>query len=189
MVSIDIQEYKMKNFQIKTYSWVIMTMLFNLICYSVSAQSDPITIEDKKVTVTILHLDSLFWKTYNDCKTEKSGQFLADDVKFYHDKGGITNGREALVASIRDNVCGNKNSRLRREAVEGTVKVYPLRNGSTIYGAIISGEHVFYVIETGKPEMKDGLARFTQVWLLKNNEWKMYDILSYDHGPADRKQK
>ena len=70
MVSIDIQEYKMKNFQIRTYLWVIMTMLLNLICYSVSAQSDPITIKDKKLKAKILHLDSLFWKTYNDCKTE-----------------------------------------------------------------------------------------------------------------------
>lgn len=179
----------MENIQTKTYSWVIMILIFNLMGYTVSAQTDPLNIEDKKLAATILHLDSLFWKTYNDCKTEESGQFLADDVKFYHDKGGITNGRIALVASIKNNVCGNTNYRLRREAEEGTVDVYPLRNGNEIYGAIISGEHVFYLTQNGKPEMIDGRAKFTQVWLLKDSVWKMTDILSYDHVPADRKQE
>ena len=88
------------------------------------------------------------------------------------------------MASIRDNICGNQKQRIRREAVDGTVKVYPLRNGNSIYGAIISGEHYFYVTENNEPEKREGLAKFTQVWLLKNNEWKMSDILSYDHGPA-----
>lgn len=166
-----------------------MTTLFNVVNYSASAQSDQVSIENKKVIATILHLDSLFWKSYNDCKPDDSGQFLTDDVKFYHDKGGITNGKTALVASIRDNLCGTQNPHLRREAVAGTVKVFPLRNGNAIYGAIISGEHVFYVTENNKPERKDGLAKFTQVWLLKNNEWKMSDILSYDHGPANKKQE
>ncbi|HEY1063339.1 MAG TPA: nuclear transport factor 2 family protein [Daejeonella sp.] len=177
----------MKRIRNNTLAGLLMAILFNAISYSVSAQSDPTSIDNKKVTATILHLDSLFWKSYNDCKPEDGGLFLTDDVKFYHDKGGITNGKSALVASIRDNVCGSQNPHLRREAVEGTVHVYPLRNGNTIYGAIISGEHVFYVTEKNKPERKDGLAKFTQVWLLKNNEWKMSDILSYDHGPANRK--
>ncbi|MGB4400984.1 MAG: hypothetical protein WBJ10_16550 [Daejeonella sp.] len=67
-----------------------------------------------------------------------------------------------------------------------TFNLKPLRNGNEIYGTIISGEHVFYLTQNGKHEMKDGLARFTQVWLLKDGTWKMTDILSYDHGPAYR---
>jgi hypothetical protein len=35
-----------------------------------------------KESATILHLDSLFWKSYNECNTENSKQFLADDVSF-----------------------------------------------------------------------------------------------------------
>jgi Domain of unknown function (DUF4440) len=168
----------------KVFIRVMMSILLTVVSYSVFAQSDPISTENQKITATILHLDSLFWKTYNECKPENSGQFLTDDVKFYHDKGGIINGKAALVASIRDNVCGSQNPHIRREAVDGTVKVYPLRNGVSIYGAIISGEHYFYVTENNKPERRDGLAKFTQVWLLKNDGWKMSDILSYDHGPA-----
>ena len=33
-------------------------------------------VENQKLTATILHLDSLFWNTYNECNTENSGQFL-----------------------------------------------------------------------------------------------------------------
>jgi hypothetical protein len=169
--------------KIKILICALMLSLFtsNYPCFG---QSNTVDIENQKLTATILRLDSLFWKTYNECNTENSGQFITDDVKFYHDKGGITDGKNALVASIKNNICGNQNQRIRREAVDGTVKVYPLRNGDSIYGAIISGEHYFYVAENNKPEKREGLAKFTQLWLLKNNEWKMSVILSYDHGPA-----
>jgi hypothetical protein len=36
---------------------------------------------------------------------------------------------------------------------------------------------------------KEGLAKFSQLWPLKNNEWKMTVILSYDHGPAPMSTK
>ncbi len=140
--------------------------------------------ENQKVTSTILHLDSLFWDTYNFCHTENTGQYLTDDVEFYHDKGGITNGKDALIESIKKNICGNPDQKVRREPVPGTVKVFPLRNGPAVYGAIISGDHYFYVTEPNKPEVKTGLAKFSQLWILKDDQWKMSVILSYDHGPA-----
>ena len=55
-----------------------------------------------------------------------------------------------------------------------------------VYGAILSGEHVFYVRQKGKPEVLDGRAKFTHLWLLKDGVWKMSRVLSYDHGPAVR---
>lgn len=166
---------------------LVAILLLSGIGYTAFAQSTDT--ENQKLTSTILHLDSLFWNTYNECDTDHSGQYLTDDVKFYHDKGGITYGKDALVMSIKNNICGNQNQHIRREAVPGTVKVYPMRNGNVIYGAIISGEHYFYVTENGKPEKREGLAKFTQLWLLKNNEWKMAEILSYDHGPAPYENK
>jgi hypothetical protein len=167
----------------------ILMLILSCIGYTASAQQNTTDAEDQKLRATILHLDSLFWKTYNECDTENSGQYLTDDVKFYHDKGGITNGKAALVASIKKNICGNPNQRVRREAVPGTVNVYPMRSGNVIYGAIISGEHYFYVTENNKPEKREGLAKFTQLWLLKDGQWKMADILSYSHGAAPYENK
>ena len=84
----------------------------------------------------------------------------------------------------KNNLCSNENFRLRREGIAGTMKVFPLQKSDTIYGAILSGEHVFYILEKGKKERLDGKARFTHLWLLNNGVWKMSRVLSYDHGPA-----
>lgn len=144
----------------------------------------------EKLSETILRKDSLFWKSYNNCDLQQFRQFFTDDMEFYHDKGGITVGLEKLAESMKTNLCTNPNFRLRREVIPGTVTVYPLQQSGVIYGAIISGEHVFYVLEPGKQERLDGQARFTHVWLLKDSAWKMARVLSYDHGPAkDRNKK
>jgi Domain of unknown function (DUF4440)/Domain of unknown function (DUF3471) len=136
------------------------------------------------VTATIFHKDSLFWVAYNRCDVEGMIVFFSDDLEFYHDKGGITQGIENFRTTLSKGLCGNENLKLRREAVHGTVKVYPMKKNDTTYGAIISGDHYFYVIEKGKQEFLDGHAKFAQLWLLKNGEWKMTRILSYDHKPA-----
>jgi hypothetical protein len=137
--------------------------------------------EDEKLAATILHQDSLFWITYNTCDTVANKKFFTADVEFYHDKGGVTLGAEALSGSMKKNLCSTPGYHLRREAVAGTVKVFPLKRGNEIYGAILSGEHLFYITESGKPEYLDGQARFTHLWLLNEGQWKMARILSYDH--------
>ena len=148
-----------------------------------AACSDPLyaQTEPENVTATILHLDSAFWNAYNNCDTARFKNFITDDVEFYHDKGGITLGAKALIESLNKNICGNVNSRIRREAVAGSVKVYPMQDGNEIYGAVISGEHLFYMTEKGKPEYQSGVAGFTQLWQVKNGIWKMSRILSYNH--------
>lgn len=140
---------------------------------------------DAEVTATILHKDSLFWGAYNTCSLQGMRTYLADDVEFYHDKGGMTLGLDSLMASIGKGICRNPdNYQLRREAVEGTVHVYALRKANEVYGAVISGEHVFYIKQAGKDEFIDGHASFTHLWLLRDGVWKMARVLSYDHGPA-----
>lgn len=143
--------------------------------------------ETQKLTATILHLDSAFWNAYNNCDTAHFKDFITDDVEFYHDKGGITTNAKSLIESLDKNICGNADSRLRREAVAGTVKVYPMQNGNEIYGAIITGEHLFFITEKSKPEYQTGVANFTQLWQLKNGVWKMTRILSYNHHAPDYK--
>jgi hypothetical protein len=159
-----------------------LTFAFLLILassYALSAET-----EQQNVEAVILHQDALFWDVYNRCDTDAFRPFFTDDVEFYHDRGGATFGADNLVTSLKNNLCGNPDSRLRREVVEGTVKVYPLQKDNVTYGAVISGQHVFYVLQKGKPERLDGLARFFHVWLVKDGVWKMARVISYDHGPA-----
>jgi hypothetical protein len=143
------------------------------------AQSDM-----RQLEVIITEKDSLFWHAYNTCATEKFSEYIAENIEFYHDKGGITEGLAAVTASVKNNLCSNAGSRIRREAVAGTAKIFSLQKSGEIYGAIMSGDHFFYVTERGKKERREGLAKFTHLWLLKDGKWKMSRILSYDHGPA-----
>ena len=129
----------------------------------------------------IHHHDSIFWVSYNQCDVPVMASYFTNDLEFYHDKNGLTTGHKEFTASMKTGLCGKADWRLRRESVPGSVSIYPLGN----YGAIISGEHVFYIIENGLPPRLDGQARFTHVWLNQpDNSWKMSRILSYDHRPA-----
>jgi uncharacterized protein DUF4440/uncharacterized protein DUF3471 len=140
--------------------------------------------EKDDLSATILIQDGMFWNAYNQCDVEKMSQFFWPDVEFYHDKGGPTLGLSALTASLRNNLCGRPDFRLRREALPSTIHVYPLQKDGVTYGAVLSGEHYFYINEKGKAEYRDGLAKFFHVWLLKDGTWKMARVVSYDHGPA-----
>jgi hypothetical protein len=129
--------------------------------------------------------DDAFWRAYNACDTAAFRGFFTADVEFYHDRGGPTIGLDALDAALAKNLCGGT-SRLRREAVAETIRWSILRNGDVVYGAIVSGEHLFHVRPPDRPEFLDGRARFVSLWLLKGGTWKMARLLTYDHGPAAR---
>lgn len=166
----------------KTTSAIFLTtFLFALVSFT-NGQTP-----QQKLSETILAKDAAFWNAYNKCDIAAFRPMFTDDVEFYHDKGGPTIGLDNFMNALKTGLCGNPDSRLRREAVEGTVKVFPMAKSNVIYGAMILGEHVFYVNEKGKPEYLDGRAKFMQLWLLQNGVWKMSRILSYDHGPANLK--
>jgi hypothetical protein len=164
-------------------SWLprnlVLALLLLLPAYSLFAET-----EQEKVEAIVLHQDALFWDAYNRCDTEGFRPFISDDVEFYHDKGGIILGLDSLIATTKKNLCADGGYRLRREAVEGSVKCFPLQNANVTYGAVLSGEHRFYVLEKGKKERLDGQAKFFDVWLVKDGVWKMSRVVSYSHGPA-----
>ncbi|WP_299211353.1 DUF4440 domain-containing protein [uncultured Aquimarina sp.] len=145
--------------------------------YSSYAQKSEVP---KNLKNTILELDGEFWKSYNSCDINTFKTFFVEDFEFYHDKGGLTSGLAKMMSSVENGLCNPENPRVRREVVEGSVDVFPLNN----YGAIITGEHVFYVSEKGKAERLAEIAKFTHVWQHKNEQWKMTRALSYDHQPA-----
>lgn len=140
---------------------------------------------------TIQHEDGMFWDAYNRCDVDRMSQFFWPDIEFYHDKGGPTIGLGPFAEALKTGLCGNPNFRLRREAIPETVKFFLLRKSGTPYGAVLSGEHYFYINDTGKPEYRDGVADFFHVWLVKDGTWKMARVISYNHHepPNENKRK
>ena len=167
----------------------ILTLLFSVPLFAQSTQNDAQSAPNN-LSTTILAQDAIFWDAYNRCDVEKMSLFFWPDIEFYHDKGGPTMGLPALVETLKTNLCGKyPNFYLRREAVPGTVKVYPLQKNGVIYGAVLSGEHYFYINDNGKPEYRDGWAKFFHLWLLKDGTWKMARVVSYDHKAAPPENK
>jgi hypothetical protein len=74
----------------------------------VDAQS-PQTASPDELFRTIAALDGALFDAYNRCAVEKFVTFLADDLEFYHDQGGLTRGQP-------DSGRANKEKHLRKGA-------------------------------------------------------------------------
>jgi len=117
--------------------------------------------------------DKIFFDAFNSCDLKTLAAHYDDDAEFYHDKGGVSVGKDAFLKSVKDNVCG----KFTRELVPGTLEVYEIPN----YGALEIGTHKFV---HGDPTHPDGIGRFTQLWKNDNGHWKMTRVFSYDHSQA-----
>jgi hypothetical protein len=121
---------------------------------------------------TIQSLDTQLFDAYNHCDLEKFGSLLADDLEFYHDKSGLSVGRQALVEGIKNNICGT----VTRELVPGILEVYPIAK----YGAVEIGVHRFH--HPGHENTESvGEAKFIHLWQNKDGAWKVTRVISFDH--------
>ncbi len=150
-----------------------------LIPFGASAQ-----VSNDNWEASVRQFDSDYWQAFNTCNVQKMTMMNSDDLEFYHDLGGIMRGRPAFAEATSKNICGRPDWRLRRAEVPGTVKLYPLKSNGKVYGAVISGEHYFHHQSKGQAETLEGRARFTHTLLLKDGQWQVARVLSYDHGPA-----
>jgi len=122
-------------------------------------------------------LDRQLFDAYNHCDLKEFDSLLANDVEFYHDQGGLTQGHAALTESVRQNICTGDTQRVR---VPGSLKVDPTRG----FGAIEMGVHRFTHPKT-QATNGTGEASFVHLWRYKDGEWKLLRALSYDHHAAE----
>jgi len=126
---------------------------------------------------TIAALDARVFDAFNRCadpaQLEIHASHFAEDVEFYHDNGGVTWTREAMLENTRINACGN----YTRELVPGSLQVHPVRD----FGAISQGVHRFC---NAGSDACDGLADFVMVWRLHDGQWQITRVLSYGHRTA-----
>lgn len=128
---------------------------------------------DKALYDSVLYMDSVLFNAFNTCQLEKFNNFFATDLEFYHDKGGLTN--YAHTVDFMKTTC-ERTWKVRRELVPDSSEVYPISN----YGAVQIGSHRFYNTEKG-PEILGGTFKFIHLWQIRNGQWKITRIISYDH--------
>jgi len=144
---------------------LVAALLTTSFAYSQAAPSD-------SLFKTIQTLDTQLFDAYNHCDLEKFGSLIADDIEFYHDKTGLSRGRQALVEGIKNNICG----KVTRELVPGTLEVYPIAN----YGAVEIGIHRFHHPGHEEPGSV-GEAKFIHLWQNQDGVWKVTRVISFDH--------
>ena len=146
--------------------WAILSIL---LCAGSAQAAD-----DAALTATITRLDREMFTAFNQCdkpgQLDKYASYFDPNIEFYHDNGGVTWTRDAMIASTQKYVCGH----FRRELVAGSLKVIPVKD----FGAIATGSHTFCQFDSGKCE---GIAEFTLIWRQRGNEWQVTRALSYGH--------
>lgn len=130
----------------------------------------PVPPPGESLTAQIGTLDAQVFDAYNRCDLSAFAAYFDPHVAFYHDTGGATFERDAMVDGVRKYICG----KVRRELIAETFRVYPIKD----YGAIEEGEHRFCELATGRCE---GIARFVMVWARRNGAWQITSVLSYGH--------
>ena len=108
---------------------------------------------------------AVFGIMFDGCDPAALRSMITPDLEFYHDKGGLMAGADAFVADYARGCEARKKPdawRSRRELAAGTMQVWPVPG----YGAIETGEHLFYERRGDGPEKLVGRARFAIVWAL-----------------------
>jgi len=133
----------------------------------------------------ILSRDAEFFDLYfTGCDPARLRTMLVPDLEFYHDKGGFAfRDAEAMIADYA-RICASRKApdswRSRRMLAPATLHVDPIPG----YGAIEDGEHYFYERQGNGPEKRVGYGRFTIVWVLSPDGWRLSRCLSFAHRPA-----
>lgn len=123
---------------------------------------------------TIAALDAEAFDAFNRCsdpvQLQRHATYFDPAIEFYHDTGGVTWTRDAMLANTAQYVCGT----FRRELVPGSLRVFPVKD----FGAIAQGVHRFCRFDATDCA---GLADFTIVWRQREGAWQMTRVLSYGH--------
>ena len=126
----------------------------------------------------------LFDAAFNRCDTDTMAGLFTKDFEFYHDKVGATIGRKSFLAPTIAS-CASRDPQApqssKRILVDDSLEVYPLYNNGVLYGAIQHGIHRFEFLNNQGEYQRGDTARFTHLWILKDNDWKIKRELSYDH--------
>jgi len=127
----------------------------------------------------------LFELFFQGCDPARLRTMLADDLEFYHDKGGFVFRNADAMVSDYAKQCTDRAKpnawRSRRELVTSSLIVDPVPS----YGAMEAGDHWFYERQGDGPERLAGKARFAMVWKWQHGQWKLSRILSFAHAPAE----
>jgi hypothetical protein len=160
---------------------IILKTLFAIALFLYSLMTSAQIDKNSDLFKTLKSKDSiLFASSFNNCEIEKFEPIIAENFEFYHDLGGVQN-KEEFIAVIKNNLCTNPGMN-QRSLVDASLEVFEMKKNNELYGAIQKGKHTFQQKINDKM-ITVGIADFTHLWILENNQWKLKRVLSYNHQP------
>lgn len=127
----------------------------------------------------------LFDIAFNTCNVDALRPLLADEFSFIHDKGGTTaSDPDTFVADVREMCAGRltgQNVMASRVLVPDSLRIYAVQDNA----AIEIGTHLFYGLEPGHEPVLRESGQFFHYWRLVDGEWRLAQVFSYDHRPAE----
>jgi len=153
-------------------------ILFLIISIIFSANSIAQIEKKSELYKTILSKDSLLFNVgFNHCDIGQFENLLSENLKFYHDKDGVSD-KTKFLYDLKNGLCKSPETRqVKRFLVKESTEIFPLYRNGILYGAIHNGEHLFYESKESQP----GIAKFSNLWMLENDQWKLATSLSFGH--------
>ena len=151
---------------------IIILLLSTSLGYSQETYKDILETKyvpiDKKIYDDIVAMDKEYFDAYNSCDMKKQALLYAEDLEFFHDKGGLSTSKQEVLTSIEKNICG----KVTRTLLEESIEVYPIKE----YGAIEIGYHKFY--NNQEPNAISKPSKFIMVWKKEEEKWKISKVIS-----------
>jgi ketosteroid isomerase-like protein len=153
----------------------LIVLLLATIVFSESIEAESSAVDKPESTAimeSIAAMDAKMFKAFNAHDVDMLMSMFADDLEFYHDKGGLTNYQQTREGFTK--MFGNSPD-IIRTIVPHSMKVYPIKD----YGAIELGTHRFCHKENGKDDC--GNFPFVMIWKKVGDSWKVSRVVSYGH--------
>ena len=123
---------------------------------------------DQDLFDEVMAMDKVFFDAYNTCDLQKQASIYANEIEFFHDKGGLINSKKEIMDGTEKNICG----KVTRQLVEGSVEIYPIKN----YGAVEIGLHQFHNKE--EPDAVNPPSKFIIMWHKDKGNWRITKVVS-----------
>lgn len=114
-------------------------------------------------------MDSVLFDAYNICDLATMADCFSENIEFYHDKGGLMNNKDSIMAATQKYICG----KVTRVLIAGSIEVYPIAG----YGAIELGEHYFINNQEPKPD-QPSVGKFVHTWKNEAGKWRLTRVIS-----------
>ncbi|WP_299217535.1 nuclear transport factor 2 family protein [uncultured Dokdonia sp.] len=124
--------------------------------------------QDSELFKTISGLDQQYFDAYNTCDLETQASLYAEDIKFYHDKGGLSTVKQDIMNAIENNIC----NKVTRTLVPESLEVHEIKD----FGAIAMGLHTFY--NNQEPDAPSKPSKFIMIWRHVDTRWEIAEVIS-----------